>query len=94
MAADQPGRKVSQAPSLRVKDGAHLAAPGHHSPHQNHLLDALPSSDYDRLVSHLELIPMGLGDVLYESGSQLRFVYFPTTSIISFAVRHGGWRVG
>jgi len=26
---------------------------------------------------------MGLGDVLYESGAQLRYVYFPTTSIIS-----------
>jgi CRP-like cAMP-binding protein len=26
---------------------------------------------------------MPLGDVLYESGSQLRYVYFPTTSIVS-----------
>jgi CRP-like cAMP-binding protein len=54
-----------------------------HSPHQNHLLDALPASDYERLASHLELVPMRLGDVLYESGSQLRYVYFPTTSILS-----------
>ena len=60
-----------------------MAAPAIHSPHQNHLLDALPASDYARLAPHLELIPMGLGDVLYESGSQLRYVYFPTTSIIS-----------
>jgi CRP-like cAMP-binding protein len=54
-----------------------------HSPHQNHLLDALPASDYERLASHLELVPMRLGDVLYESGSQLRYVYFPTTCILS-----------
>ena len=26
---------------------------------------------------------MQLGEVLYESGSQLRYVYFPTTSIVS-----------
>ena len=26
---------------------------------------------------------MPLGDVLYESGSQLHYVYFPTTSIVS-----------
>src|SRR6187399_3624906 len=26
---------------------------------------------------------MGLGDVLYESGSRLQYVYFPTTSIVS-----------
>ena len=53
------------------------------SPHQNHLLDALPADDYDRIASHLELVPMELGDVLYESGAKLRYVYFPTTSIIS-----------
>jgi len=57
------------------------AAP--HSPHQNHLLDALPTGAYDRLAAHLELIPMRLGDVLYESGDQLRYVYFPTTAIVS-----------
>ena len=54
-----------------------------HSPHQNHLLDALPVSDYERVASHLELIPMALGDVLYESGAKLRHVYFPTTCVIS-----------
>src|ERR1700724_2150296 len=60
-----------------------MVAPANHSPHQNHLLDALPSSDYERLVPHLELVPMRLGDVLYESGVQLRYVYFPTTAILS-----------
>src|SRR5512143_3636325 len=54
-----------------------------HDPHQNHLLDALPAEDYARLELHLELVPMRLGDVLYEPGAQLRYVYFPTTSIVS-----------
>jgi CRP-like cAMP-binding protein len=54
-----------------------------HSPHQNHLLDALPAGAYDRLAGQLELIPMRLGDVLYESGDQLPYVYFPTTAIVS-----------
>ena len=53
------------------------------SAHQNHLLDALPASDYERVASHLELVSMKLGDVLYESGATLRYVYFPTTCIIS-----------
>jgi CRP-like cAMP-binding protein len=53
------------------------------SPHQNHLLDALPRGDYERVASHLELVPLQLGDVLYESGVKLRHVYFPTTCIIS-----------
>jgi len=60
-----------------------MAALAPHSPHQNHLLNALPRSDYERIASHLELIPMGLGDVLYEPGVRLRHVYFPTTSIVS-----------
>src|SRR5690348_5958954 len=52
-------------------------------PRQNHLLHALPISESERLFPHMELVPMPLGDVLYESGSQLRYVYFPTTSIVS-----------
>jgi len=60
-----------------------MVALASHSPHQNHLLAALPTSDFQRLASHLELVPMKLGEVLYESGVQLRYVYFPTTSILS-----------
>ncbi len=50
---------------------------------QNHLLAALPADEYARLSPHLELVPMPLGDVLYESGVQMRHVFFPTTSIVS-----------
>src|ERR1022692_2550238 len=60
-----------------------MTEPARQSPHQNHLLAALPARDYERLASHLELVPMKLGEVLYESGGQLRYVYFPTTSILS-----------
>jgi len=54
-----------------------------HSPKQNHLLDALPAADYARLLPELELIAMPLGWAVYESGSRLGYVYFPTTSIVS-----------
>jgi CRP-like cAMP-binding protein len=60
-----------------------LSTPAVHDPRQNHLLRALPAAESARLLPHLELVSMPLGDVLYESGSQLRFVYFPTTSIVS-----------
>ena len=52
-------------------------------PLQNHLLASLPDEERARLFSQLELVPMALGEVLYESGSRLRHVYFPTNSIIS-----------
>lgn len=53
------------------------------SPTENHLLAALPQEVRDRLFPFLDLIPMPLGKVIYESGHALRHVYFPTDSIIS-----------
>ena len=53
------------------------------SPNQNHLLAALPAADFGRLAAHLELMPMKLGEVLYEPGQQLQHAYFPTTCIVS-----------
>jgi CRP-like cAMP-binding protein len=54
-----------------------------HSPKQNHLLAALSGAEFGRLADHLELVPMPLGEVVYESGGLLPYVYFPTTSIVS-----------
>jgi CRP-like cAMP-binding protein len=47
------------------------------------LLAALPDKDFQRLRPSLEYVPMPLGKVVYESGGHLRYVYFPTTSIVS-----------
>lgn len=54
-----------------------------HQPQQNHLLAALSAEVRQRLFAHLELVPLPLGKVLYESGDTMRHVYFPTDSIIS-----------
>jgi len=54
-----------------------------HSPSQNHPLAALPTTEFEALAPHLELVPMRLGEMLYEPGSLLRHAYFPTTSIVS-----------
>ena len=54
-----------------------------HNPNQNHLLAALPSSEFDTLAADLELVPLPLGEFLYEPGTQLQHAYFPTTAIIS-----------
>jgi CRP-like cAMP-binding protein len=52
-------------------------------PQQNHLLASLSATERERLYPHLQLVPMPLGKVLYESGDVMRHVYFPTDSIIS-----------
>ncbi len=54
-----------------------------HDPNQNHLLAALPMAEFERVLPHLEVVPMMLGETLYEPGGQLRHVYFPTTAIVS-----------
>src|SRR4030095_15626713 len=81
MKAGGPGRKSGKAAPTGT--GKPQRASSRLRPDQNHLLDALPKGDYARIAPHLELIPMGLGDVLYEPGARQRFVYFPTTSIVS-----------
>ena len=52
-------------------------------PRRNQLLAALPQAELGRWLPHLEPVDMPLGKVLYESGSRLSHVYFPTTSIVS-----------
>jgi CRP-like cAMP-binding protein len=53
------------------------------SPEQNHLLDALPRADRERLFPHLKLVTLPLGAVLYESGDAQRYIYFPIDAIVS-----------
>ncbi|SEQ06352.1 cAMP-binding domain of CRP or a regulatory subunit of cAMP-dependent protein kinases [Solimonas aquatica] len=52
-------------------------------PQKNHLLQALPVEVRHRIFPHLKLVPLTLGQVLYESGDALRHVYFPTDAIVS-----------
>ncbi|WP_310463189.1 Crp/Fnr family transcriptional regulator [Sphaerotilus sp.] len=58
------------------------SAPAHH-PEQNHLLAGLPAAVFAPLVSHLELVAMPLGQLLYGPGRPLEHAYFPTTAIVS-----------
>jgi CRP-like cAMP-binding protein len=53
------------------------------SPKHNHLLSVLPAGAYERLLPHLELVPLALGAAVYESGSVQPYVYFPIDSIVS-----------
>jgi CRP-like cAMP-binding protein len=43
----------------------------------------LPKDVYERVAPHLEKVPMELGKVLYESGGELSYAYFPGNCIVS-----------
>ena len=53
------------------------------NPTQNILLSLLPQIARDRIFPHLQLVPLTLGQVLYEPGFKMTSVYFPTDSIVS-----------
>jgi CRP-like cAMP-binding protein len=57
----------------------------------NHLLAALPSPEWARWETQLELVPLKLGQVLYESNGKMHFVYFPVNAIVSllFVLENG-----
>jgi CRP-like cAMP-binding protein len=52
-------------------------------PGKNRLLAALPRDEFDRLSPTFQQIFFSLGDVVYEFGGHLDYVYFPTTAIVS-----------
>lgn len=58
-----------------------MPTPSH--PYPNLLLAALPPAEWARLDGSLELVPMRLGEMLYEPGTKPRHAYFPTTAVVS-----------
>lgn len=52
-------------------------------PVENRLLAMLPVDEFERLRPNLRPVSFSLGEVVYEFGGQLDYVFFPTTSIVS-----------
>jgi CRP-like cAMP-binding protein len=49
----------------------------------NRVLAALPRMDYLKLLPFLEPVELALGEILYESHSQIQYVYFPNDCFVS-----------
>jgi CRP-like cAMP-binding protein len=60
-----------------------LPTPRLNEPVENRLLAALPPEEYERLAPQLQQVSFSLGEVVYEFGGQLDYVFFPTNSIVS-----------
>jgi CRP-like cAMP-binding protein len=54
-----------------------------HASTQNWLLSALSSEERARLLPGMQRVALTLGQVIYEPGSRLEYVYLPTTSVVS-----------
>jgi CRP-like cAMP-binding protein len=57
--------------------------PADMDPLENHLLAALSPQEFARLLPKMQTVSLSLGQIIYESGEQMEYVYFPTTAIIS-----------
>ena len=53
------------------------------TPIANRLLVALPRAEYGHMQAHLEEVTLNFGEVLYEPGDPIRYVYFPNDSLVS-----------
>ncbi len=49
----------------------------------NRLLSRLTCDERERLEPHLQHVSFALGEVVYESGGRMEYIYFPTTAIVS-----------
>ena len=59
------------------------SATDQHRPQQNGLLAALSAAECARLADDLELVPLTIGQVLYESGQTMSHAYFPLDCVVS-----------
>ncbi len=59
---------------------------------KNFLLGSLNDDELERIAAKLEKVSLKLGEVLYESGEKMNYIYFPTTAIISmlYIMENGG----
>jgi CRP-like cAMP-binding protein len=50
---------------------------------RNHLLAALVAREYQHLLPRLERVELSLAEVVYEAESQIQYVHFPETAVVS-----------
>lgn len=68
---------------MQISVMKNLSATDQYRPQQNALLAALPAEELDRMINDLELVPLSLGQVLYDTGQTMSHAYFPLDCIVS-----------
>ena len=50
---------------------------------QNRLLAAIPPEELEHLAPHFQRVPLVFGEILFEAGDLIEFIYFPINGMIS-----------
>jgi CRP-like cAMP-binding protein len=90
MPISSSAKKTRVSATLPASRRMHLVS-GSEERKLNRLLAVLPDDESKRWLPQLETVQMPLGQVLYESGTTEKHVYFPTTAIVSllYVMRNG-----
>jgi CRP-like cAMP-binding protein len=87
---DHASSNVILLPAARraLREAAHQASaairePADEASIANRLLAALPRADYQSLLAGLEPLTLKFGEVLFEPGAPIAYVYFPIDCVIS-----------
>ncbi len=58
---------------------------------RNHIFEAMPTNEWERLLPFIETVELPLGKVLYEPGTKMSHVIFPSSAIVSllYALENG-----
>jgi CRP-like cAMP-binding protein len=58
---------------------------------RNYLFHSIPQNEWERLLPHIEPVDLPLGKVLYEPGTKMSHIYFPSSAIVSllYALENG-----
>src|SRR5690242_3873887 len=94
MSAPAGGTRISPAVRERTTARASMAPvatrsrfmnpPSQHSHStENQILAGLDKTDYHHLFPLLERVSLSLGEIVYEAGSVINYVYFPETAVFS-----------
>jgi CRP-like cAMP-binding protein len=93
MVATRPSRGVAQKRSLPPRVAARLVtAPVRRNPHQNHLLDALPGGDFERIAGHLYFPTTAIVSLLYvmEDGASAEIAVVGNEGMLGISLFMGG----
>ncbi len=63
---------------------ATLKDTGLQSPVENHILSSISAEESARLRPSMQHTTLSLGQVIYEAGARLDYLYFPTTCVVSW----------
>ena len=79
----RPNRFSIRSIGFRNPKMNNLSELDQYRPQKNSLLAALPATELKHLTHDLELVPLALGQVLYDTGQTMSHAYFPMDCIVS-----------